>query len=253
MWKLGYLIGETWVEEDVTNAHAELVYFQLAIKSDMGTPPPFLFEPTSFFDNARSLYYQVPRQYSSELMLFCHQLLVTHVASYGFSVWTNGHYAAYYRTSRGIMEHGDSMHQPPPADTLDILNWVLEGIQDESPVRIKTGAIARQGSLRGDGSCAIAAHNFVHCHADPTVLPWDGSASQHFRDNILRDLLLYDSIASNQTGVRLLILIAKQAIAYFSPRNLWTGFCHACQLTPSAVIWNGAFLDTTISTFFSHW
>ena len=114
MWKLGYLIGETWVEEDVMNAHAELVYFQLAVRSGPGTPPPFIFEPTSFFSNARSLYHHVPRQYSPELLLFRQRLLDTCVTSYGFSVWTNGHYAGYYHTPRGITEHGDSMHQPPP-------------------------------------------------------------------------------------------------------------------------------------------
>ncbi|TFK33806.1 hypothetical protein BDQ12DRAFT_657550, partial [Crucibulum laeve] len=47
LWKLGYLLDETWVEEDILNAMAELVYFKAAAgEIQLKTAPSFLFLPT---------------------------------------------------------------------------------------------------------------------------------------------------------------------------------------------------------------
>ncbi|KIJ19113.1 hypothetical protein PAXINDRAFT_69699 [Paxillus involutus ATCC 200175] len=53
LWKLGCLLDENWLEEDVLNALAELLYFRIAEKPDTAA---FLFLPMSFFNDARQLY-----------------------------------------------------------------------------------------------------------------------------------------------------------------------------------------------------
>ena len=70
LWKLGNLLGETWVEEDVMNAIAELTYFTAATFSSgsPNTTPAYLYLPTHFFSDASRLYQQDSKTYSSELV-----------------------------------------------------------------------------------------------------------------------------------------------------------------------------------------
>ncbi|PBK75370.1 hypothetical protein ARMSODRAFT_876387, partial [Armillaria solidipes] len=53
LWKLADLLEECWVEEDVMNAAAELVYFQLSVHL---TSRNFLFLPTTFLIDARCCF-----------------------------------------------------------------------------------------------------------------------------------------------------------------------------------------------------
>ncbi|KAJ7189968.1 hypothetical protein GGX14DRAFT_408419 [Mycena pura] len=55
LYTLGCLLGEHWVVEDVLNARAELTYFREAAKA-LEADPSFLFLPTSFMNDCRTLY-----------------------------------------------------------------------------------------------------------------------------------------------------------------------------------------------------
>jgi len=74
LWKLGDLLDETRLEEDVINALAELLYYQRAVLITCPVSPTHLHLPTSFLIDARYLYHQIPRVYSPELMAFRQRL-----------------------------------------------------------------------------------------------------------------------------------------------------------------------------------
>ncbi|KAF8896903.1 hypothetical protein CPB84DRAFT_1815885 [Gymnopilus junonius] len=69
------------------------------------------------------------------------------------------------------------MHNSPPAHILPLLQWVFKDI--------KAGIIAQQGFGNGEGSCGIAAYNFIELAAQTrkglkplgNARPWTGSYS----------------------------------------------------------------------------
>ena len=67
LWKLGYFLDENWLEEDILNTLAEMLYFQTAAV-DTGPIPRFVYLPTSFFNDASFLFQQSPQIYSPELL-----------------------------------------------------------------------------------------------------------------------------------------------------------------------------------------
>jgi len=127
LWKLGCLLDENWVDEDVLNGMAELLYFQLAAAlPDMA--PGFLFLPTSFFNDAKHLYHaQTPQVFSENFVALRDRLCNSDVQSMGFIVWHNNHYAAYFykRSESTCLLHNDSKGLKPAPDVLEIFSWLL--------------------------------------------------------------------------------------------------------------------------------
>jgi hypothetical protein len=77
----------------------------------------------------------------------------------------------------------------------DIPGFSQEGIDSEA------GQVAHQGlGNGGDGSCGLAAFNFVERHLDPSIPSWSGQHSQVFRDCALHDLILYHFTAKEASG-----------------------------------------------------
>ncbi|KAF9005381.1 hypothetical protein BDZ89DRAFT_1145151 [Hymenopellis radicata] len=168
MWKLGYLLAETWVEEDVMNGLAEVTYFRLAATQSRIL---HLYLPTTFLLNTLESF--PTQQLSPPLRALRQRLHSTHLpVQIGFLRWKEDHYTA-------ITVKDNALHIPET---------------------ITAGAIARQGVGGGFGSCAIAAHNFVEHSFDATVERWRGSSSTHHRDQLISDLLLYNYSASISAG-----------------------------------------------------
>ena len=55
LYKLGCLLKENWLEEDVVNALLELLYFRSAasLTQMLTSNPPFILLPTLFYSEAR--------------------------------------------------------------------------------------------------------------------------------------------------------------------------------------------------------
>ena len=198
LWRLGELLDETWVGEDILNGLAELLYFRQAAENTHPNPT-FLYLQTSFFNDARLLYKQHPRLYSHEILDLRQRLLNTDVLKIGIQVCDGTHYSSYVTSvNSNKFDHGDSMHYPPLADALQVFQWAFTDIPGFKPEKINSDArrVSRQGNGNGgDGSCGIATLNFTERSLDPDTPSWSGPHSQLFRDRALRDLVFYHVIA----------------------------------------------------------
>lgn len=190
IWKLGCLLGEEWVEEDVLNGMAELLYFRCAA-APLENEPEFIFLPTSFFNNARHLYTQEPRLYSIELLELRERLCSTAFHTVSFIVWHNNHYASYIYKKSPQLFHNDSLGHPPAPNVLFVFSWLLDSLDLPIPTRIQSGTISKQTASVGYGSCGIAAHNFIEADADDEIPLWDACSSHAFRDKALRELIIF--------------------------------------------------------------
>jgi hypothetical protein len=194
-------LDENWVEEDILNGMAELLYFRLASVSKFSCPSSFLFLPTSFFNDARYLYAQQPRVFSQNFAALRDRLRGSDVQSMGFIVWDNNHFAAFFYNKSAQLLHNDSMGREPASDVLDIFSWVLTGLGNyPPPCSIQKGALAIQSPI--SGSCGIAAHNFVESLVDDSVPYWDTVSSLAFRQKALQEMIIYHAAAA-QTMVSL--------------------------------------------------
>ncbi|PBK75371.1 hypothetical protein ARMSODRAFT_877428 [Armillaria solidipes] len=110
------------------------------------------------------------------------------------------HYTAYF-TGPDTISFSDSLHGSPQSDVLPILCWAFAETPIIIPDTVMVGEIARQGVTGGAGSCSIAAHNFLERHLDFMVERWTGLSSSRHQDGLLRDLIVYNNIASHTPGV----------------------------------------------------
>ncbi|KAJ7026265.1 hypothetical protein C8F04DRAFT_1297965 [Mycena alexandri] len=194
------LLDENWVTEDILNARAEFTYFRRAVMFPNDMEPSFLFLPTSFFNDCRTLYSLPGRQYSPNLIALRSRIRAGHVQTFGFEVWTADHYCSFFKFTIPEIEHGDSMKSFPPSDVLPILRWVLADLSGFNVGAITAGSIDRQSALAGGGSCGIASTNFIESRALGTPR-WRANRSAHFRQEMIRDLVLYHLIARKKTTV----------------------------------------------------
>ncbi|KAJ6524882.1 hypothetical protein DFH09DRAFT_885407, partial [Mycena vulgaris] len=103
-----------------------------------------------------------------------------------------------YKCSFADLEHGDSLHLPLASDLLPILRWVFSGLSGDeidSRSHAKTAVVDHQSSMAGGGSCGIASTNFVEARAGIVPSRWLAKQSAEFRDELLRDLILYHLLA----------------------------------------------------------
>jgi hypothetical protein len=203
LWKLGYFLGEEWLQDEVLDALAELVYFKAAITTSSvpdSTAPTFLYLPTSLFNEARVLFHgTAKRQYGPNLEALRQRIQCTTIDHIGFLDYNTNHYSGYILTAFQHLQHGDSLHRAPAKDILPILEWILSGLDTGSPGVAEPGIMDLQGRGGGDGSCAIAAHNFIACVADSTLNRWTSPTSRDVRDQLLRELCIYHKFASDST------------------------------------------------------
>ncbi|KAJ3516162.1 hypothetical protein NLJ89_g1290 [Agrocybe chaxingu] len=208
MSKLECLLGENWLEEDVFNALLELAYFRQATKAIPASPiadptPSNLILPTSFLADAVRAYDSSFRHYTREIVFVRQRIMKTAVKIVSMSQVYEDHFTAFvYKAGSSVIKYGDSMHQLPPQDMLPVLQWIFDGICNPGITRIEAGKIARQGFGGGEGSCGIAASNFMELavHSRPGLCPWRGSNAKQFRDAALEDLILFHYAATQTSG-----------------------------------------------------
>ncbi|KAF7359582.1 hypothetical protein MVEN_00681900 [Mycena venus] len=177
LWKLSCLLGEEWLHEDILNALTELLYFSLAANSPSGAPSTLIL-PTHCLHDAKYLFDQSPRSFSSNLAALRDRLRTTTVEKiFAFNCASN-HYSLYSTTGTPELKHDDSLHLRP----------------DSNVFSVKSSVVPRQAA--GSGSCGIAALNFAESRLDTEVGPWETSTSPFFRNRALRDLILYHVTAS---------------------------------------------------------
>jgi len=162
LWKLRELLDETWVGEDVLNGLAELLYFHQAAEST-SVNPPFLYLQTSFFTDAHCLHKQHPMLFSQEVLELRQHLFNTNVLKIGIQACDSDHYSTYVTSANAVkFDHGDTMHNPPLADALQVFQWAFKDIPVFSQERIDSEQVACQGHGNGgDSSSGLAAFNFV--------------------------------------------------------------------------------------------
>lgn len=203
LWKLGCLLDEDWLEEDIVNSLCELMYFRIAATSS-DIYPSCLFLPTYFFSDARRLYNHSSHSFSPNILALRQRLLNTRVSEIAFIICERNHYSGGGYSPTNILDssylnHGDSLAVQAPGDMLDIFQWFIEDISISVfplPISVQEVATPLQG-LRS-GSCGIAALNFIERQADPTVPLWSNSQSSIFRHTSLRNLVLYHCLALNK-------------------------------------------------------
>lgn len=207
LWKLGYFLDEEWLQDEVLDGLAELAYFKAAASSGNTTlsrAPTFLYLPTSILREARALFSQTGGQeYGPNIEALRQRIQSTTVTHIGFLDCKMNHYSAYLLTAFRQLQHGDSLHRVPASDVLPILQWILAGLETDSPrpATIEPGIMDLQGQGGGDGSCAVAAHNFIACAADPTLNRWTSPNSHEVRNQLLGELCVYHEVASKIEGV----------------------------------------------------
>ncbi len=199
------MLDEQWVHEDTLNAMSELVYFQRAVLST-SLPPDFLFLPTTFFADASHLFSQNSKFYSPNLTALRRRVALTKVHAVGFLVLKEGHFSAVWIDVHGVF-FADSLSHAPPEDLMPLLSWVFQGTYISIPESINIVEVPQQTYALGNGSCGIAAHNFIHRHAFEGVKIWDALNSISFRDAALEELILFHLCASDRKDVRTLYFL----------------------------------------------
>jgi len=198
LWKLECLLGERWLVEDIYNALLELCYFSQSSKE---LSAETLLLPTSFLTDACHAYSLFPRAYTPQILAFRHRVSNISVQSAAFSLVTDNHFTAYiFQRNSSTIKYGDSMHQTPPSYMLPILQWIFEGLFNVTS--IVPGAIGMQGPGNGEGSCGVAAYNFIQTSTgiERNMRKWSGNQAALFQKAALEDLLRYHQIANERDG-----------------------------------------------------
>ncbi|KAJ7448731.1 hypothetical protein FB451DRAFT_1187548 [Mycena latifolia] len=150
--------------EDILNARVEVIYFRRGANF-IDEEPSFLFLPTSFINDCRTLLALPNTPFSPEVIRLWEHIRSGKVTMLGFLVWTDNNYSVIFKLSMANLDHGNSLHLPAAPDTLRILRWAFSGLSGFMPLpdqtHIPLGLIDRQHVLAGGGSCGIAAMNFV--------------------------------------------------------------------------------------------
>ena len=193
-YKLGCLLGETWLEEDDLMDYWSFVPTPVFPKPGTELPRAILL-PTSFLADAVVAYGSEPRLYTPEIAAVRHRLSSGSGLQVAMGFVTNNHFVAFVDT-RGspTIIYGDSMHNPPPAYMLPIFQWVFADIS------ITQSTI--QGLGIGEGSCGIAAYNFMERAVTTRqgLKTWTGQHSRTFRNVALEDLVRMHHLAHEQGG-----------------------------------------------------
>ena len=212
--KLGCLLGESWLEEDVFNSLLEFSYFRKAHYIQSSTDDPSstncisdtILLPTSFLTDACTAYEASAgeaAEYTQEILAFRRRVASTSVQIIAMSQVHENHFTAFiYRQGSSVIEYGDSMHHPPPHHILPILQWVFSGVIQHKIKNIRNGVISKQGLGSGAGSCGLAALNFIQLATETPkgLKPWTGPDSRLFHDVALEHLLIFHHLAMQSEG-----------------------------------------------------
>ncbi|KAG2006002.1 hypothetical protein CC2G_002361 [Coprinopsis cinerea AmutBmut pab1-1] len=202
LFKLGCLVGEEWLEEDIVNALCEFSYFKSHPFITNSSCPPHIILPTLFANEAATLFSSTVSTFNKDSLPFKSTMigLQRRLKAYPFSnihliTCDNKHYSVQtYCPATGILQHCDSLGRSPPPFALPMFRALLSGNPDVPlPEHIAQVPVPMQS--RASGSCGIAAFNFLQAQLAPDTLPWTDSSSEHHRMVALRDLALFHLVS----------------------------------------------------------
>lgn len=201
LYKLGCLLNENWLEEDLVNALLELLYFQSAVSSGQ-TPssnPPFILLPTLFYAEAcHHISGPEKLQYPPNILILRERIQAFPACHVGVMVCNGEHYT-YEHYHNGNLMHFDSMGNPPQELVLPVFRWLLDGIDTVLPVSVIQQDVPIQ--IKAIGSCGIAALSFAAQTIDSSIPQWTDSSSALHRNQALQRLIAYHLVASTHVGV----------------------------------------------------
>ncbi|KAE9391465.1 hypothetical protein BT96DRAFT_1001258 [Gymnopus androsaceus JB14] len=213
LWKLGTLLAENYVDEDIMSGFTELLYFRSAVSSPF-EDPTHLFLPTFFMNNAFN--------HNCHLTGSNVKALQDHISALPFTIRTisflaciDRHYTAYFYNQISF-QYGDTLGggQTTATETaLKAFQQLIEGINLPQTTSLVQGNVLLQGPH--SGSCRIGGLAWIEKQNDSSVPVWTNEMSGVFRDCYLSDLLIFDMISRNSQN----------------PQNSWFTPCLACPCT----------------------
>ncbi|PPR02896.1 hypothetical protein CVT24_002280, partial [Panaeolus cyanescens] len=208
LYKISDLLDEIWVEEDIVNGLAEILYLRAFCA---GSSPRDDFDidhslsdlsgnyqsnvlvlPTSFFTGASHQYFEGNGQYTRELIQIRQRLQDSlHIEAIAIIITDHSHYTTLICEKDGTMCYGDSLGGNITEPNLDIIRWALKDVwKFMGPVR--RGEITRQSSTGlGSGSCALAALNFIERRIFIDADMWTNETASLSRDVGLCSMIAY--------------------------------------------------------------
>lgn len=199
LWRLGTLLGENHVHEDIMNGLFELLYFRFAASTD-SKDPTRLFLPTFFMSNAVNNNGHLTGSTFKALRERINAFPFT-LRMISFLACINGHYTAYVY-DRTTFQYGDTMGSSQTTTTQAASNAfqsLIEGIDIPQKTSLIQGDVSLQGHL--SGSCGIGSLAWIEKQNDSFVTGWTDETSGVFRDRYLCNLLIFDMISRNSPNV----------------------------------------------------
>lgn len=195
---LSSLLDENYVWDDIIDGCAEITQ---ARQARLGITDRAWIS-SAFLHSATQLYEQTPRVYNQNLADVRYLVQSGRVTEF-FVVHISDSHASVYRWSRTqLLGFGDSLGHAPLPRVIDIMNWVLEGLD----VPRLTGFIPIDIPHQPDnsGSCVIACCNVVQRALGTASDIWTHSLSYAFRARMIVDFVKYHAIVEEYGPVRVL-------------------------------------------------
>lgn len=127
LWELGMLTGEHWLRDDILNSYGEFTYFR-----HLATNPlrdlQHLPLTTHFYEEAELLYDQTPHLYSPNLIGIRSRLYSSNFRGFSLELCIQNHWSTYYYNRSSVLKHRDSLNNPSIHKVMDVVNWVVEGL-----------------------------------------------------------------------------------------------------------------------------
>ncbi|KAE9409027.1 hypothetical protein BT96DRAFT_985351 [Gymnopus androsaceus JB14] len=194
MWKLGTLLDENYVDEEVINSLAELLYLRQA--ANAFGEPTFLFLPTFFFNNVTHHEGDIC---GPNVQAFRDRLnaLPYTIRGFAFLACLNRHYTGYFY-DRTCLMFADTLSNGAAGIAhiaLKATQQLIEGINLPQTAAIVEGGVSLQGP--GSGSCGIGALAWIEKQVNSSTPAWTNETSGAHRDRALSDLLLYNMVSES--------------------------------------------------------
>jgi hypothetical protein len=199
------LLHENWVDEEIFNALAKIIYLRQFIAGSNSTRR-LLVMPTYFLSHIKQAFRGVPHLSTLNINNLCKRIRSNIPGSPpldGVVIFKldGRHYTTYvYPMNSATLIHADSLHQSPAGQVQRLLNQFIWPCVSEQTSGFVTGHIAQQGQGGGSGSCGIAALNFAEVWGNGDTPGWAPSQLQRFRMSALRDIILLHYLSCTAEG-----------------------------------------------------
>ncbi|TFK22279.1 hypothetical protein FA15DRAFT_657697 [Coprinopsis marcescibilis] len=203
LYKLGYLLWEQCLDEDLVNALCELSYFKSHPAITKSSALPHIILPTILSNNSQYLlatgssdmFTKRALPWADSFKAIWDRISACSAAAIHMVSCSESHFSAQtYHPATGRLEHRDLLGQPPAPYILPTFMAILRGTGLPIPNEVAQVVVPMQ--LQAYGSCGIAALNFVETQLDPFALHWSDSASTYLWNTYLHNLVVFHLVAS---------------------------------------------------------